>query len=104
MQTIIITLDSSKMDNPDLDIRYILPDRIAEYTDGAARDNGYDYLDDDVMTIWLETEDAVGNVEKVIGLIESEEILENDLTKAAEVYISEEDSAEIDQCRKVYPV
>ncbi len=104
MQTIIITLDSSKMDNPDLDIRYILPDRIAEYTDGAARDNGYDYLDDDVMTIWLETEDAVGNVEKVIGLIESEEILENDLTKAAEVYIAEEDSAEIDQCRKVYPV
>jgi len=42
MQTILITLDSARMDNPDLDIRYILPDRIDEYTDGAVTDNGYD--------------------------------------------------------------
>ena len=103
MQTILITLDSSKMDNPDLDIRYILPDRIAEYTDDTVTDNGYDYLDNDVMAIWLETEDAAENVERVIKLIESEEILENDLAKAATVYISEDDSAELDQCRKVYP-
>lgn len=103
MQTILITLDSEKMDNPDLDIRYLLPDRIDEYTEGAVRDNGYDYLDNDVMAIWMETENAAGNVEKVIRLIESEEILENDLKKAAEVYISEEDCAELDQCKKVYP-
>ena len=103
MQTILITLDSEKMDNPDLDIRYLLPDRIDEYTEGAVTDNGYDYLDGDVMAIWLETEDAAGNVEKVIKLIESEEILENDLRKAAVVYISEEDCAELGQCQKVYP-
>ena len=95
--------DSEKMDNPDLDIRYLLPDRIDEYTEGAVKDNGYDYLDNDVMAIWLETEDAAGNVEKVIKLIESEEILENDLRKAAVVYISEEDCAELGQCQKVYP-
>ena len=103
MQTILITLDSTQMDNPDLDIRYLLPDRIDEYTEGAVRDNGYDYLDNDVMAIWLETEDAAENVEKVISLIESEEILENDLRKAAVVYISEEDSADLEQCKKVYP-
>lgn len=103
MQTILITLDSTQMDNPDLDIRYLLPDRIDEYTEGTVRDNGYDYLDNDVMAIWLETEDAAENVEKVISLIESEEILENDLRKAAVVYISEEDSAELEQCKKVYP-
>ena len=34
MQTILILLDSEKMENPDLDIRYLLPDRIDEYTDG----------------------------------------------------------------------
>ena len=103
MQTILITLDSEKMDNPDLDIRYLLPDRIDEYTEGAVKDNGYDYLDNDVMAIWLETEDATGNVEKVIRLIESEEILEKDLKKAAVVYISEVDCAELGQCQKVYP-
>ena len=80
-----------------------MPDRIAEYTDDTVTDNGYDYLDNDVMAIWLETEDAAENVERVIKLLESEEILENDLAKAATVYISEDDSAELDQCRKVYP-
>ena len=103
MQTIIITLDPEQMDNPDLDIRYLLPDRIDEYTEGAVTDNGYDYLENDIMGIWLETEDAAAYVEKVIQLIESESILENDLTKAAAVYISEEDCAGLEQCRKVYP-
>ena len=91
------------MDNPDLDIRYLLPDRIDEFTDGAVTDNGYDYLDNDIMGLWMETEDAAANVEKVIQLIESEEVLENDLTKATSVYISEEDCAGLEQCRKVYP-
>ena len=103
MQTIIITLNPEHMDNPDLDIRYLLPDRIDEFTDGAVTDNGYDYLDNDIMGLWLETEDAAGNVEKIIELIESEEVLENDLSKAACVYISEEDCASLDQCKKVYP-
>lgn len=103
MQTIIITLDSRKMDNPDLDIRYILPDRIDEYTDGQITDNGFDYITGDIMGIWLETENASENVVKVISLIESEEILDNDLSRAAEVFISEEECAELEQCKRVYP-
>ena len=101
MQTIIITLDSRKMDNPDLDIRYILPDRIDEYTDGQITDNGFDYITGDIMGIWLETENAYENVDKVISLIESEEILDNDLSRAAEVFISEEECAELEQCKRV---
>ena len=103
MQTIIITLDSRKMDNPDLDIRYILPDRIDEYTDGQITDNGFDYITVDIMWIWLETENASENVDKVISLIESEEILDNDLSRAAEVFISEEECAELEQCKRIYP-
>ncbi len=103
MQTIIITLDSRKMDNPDLDIRYILPDRIDEYTDGQITDNGFDYITGDIMGIWLETENASENVDKVISLIESEEILDNDLSRAVEVFISEEECAELEQCKRVYP-
>lgn len=103
MQTIIITLDSRKMDNPDLDIRYILPDRIDEYTEGQITDNGFDYITGDIMGIWLETENASENVDKVISLIESEEILDNDLSRAAEVFISEEECAELEQCKRVYP-
>ena len=36
MQTIIIKLDSKKPENPDPDILYDLPDRIAEYTDNIS--------------------------------------------------------------------
>ena len=58
METICIVLDPEKMSNPDLDIRYILPDRVDEFTEGKAFDNGYDYLQDSRMVIWLDTEDS----------------------------------------------
>ena len=31
--------------NPDLDLRYCVPDRITELTNDGIRDNGYDYID-----------------------------------------------------------
>lgn len=104
MQTIIIVLDPEKMNNPDLDIRYVLPDRIEEYSNGLIRDNGYDYLENDELAIWLETDDAKNNVEKVIHLITSELILENDLSKVADIFISEDEAAELEGCCKVYPI
>lgn len=104
MQTIIVVLNSQKMNNPDLDIRYILPDRIEEYTDNSISDNGYDYLSDTKLGLWLETDDAVNNVGKIIQLITTEFILENDLSQVAEIFISEEECAEIENCRKVYPI
>ena len=104
MQTIIIVLDSEKMTNPDLDIRYVLPDRIEEYTNQLVQDNGYDYLENDELALWLETEDAAKYADKIVALLNAETILENDLTLAADIYISEEANAELEHCRKVYPV
>ncbi len=104
MQTIIIVLDSEKMVNPDLDIRYTLPKRIEEYTNNIIKDNGYDYLSNAKLGLWLETEDAANNVEKIIQLIKKECFIENDLSQVAEIFISEEECAEIEQCRKVYPI
>ncbi len=103
MQTIVITLDASKMTNPDLDIRYQLSDRIDEYTEGKVRDNGYDYLSENVIGIWLETDIAANQAEKVINLIREEKFADNDLSTIAEIYISEIDCAKFDACRKVYP-
>ena len=45
MQTIIIVLNPAKLENPDLDLRYDIPDRIHEVSNGAIQDNGYDYID-----------------------------------------------------------
>ena len=91
LQTIIIVLDSTKMNNPDLDICYSLPDRIESLTDGRVRDNGYDYLSGTEIGIWLETEDAEANFEDILELMKSETFLDNDLSKVADVYISTEE-------------
>ena len=103
MQTIIIMLDPEKLENPDLDLTYALPVRIEEFTDNTVYDNGYDYVDGDVIAMWLETENAEAGAEKIIQLIKSERIVDNDLSKTVEILISEEDCAEIDKCRKIFP-
>ncbi len=60
MQTIIIKLDSEKLINADLDMRYKVPDYIETYTDGVVTDNGYDYVNESgtELAIWLDTKDA----------------------------------------------
>ena len=104
MQTIIIVLDSTKMNNPDLDICYSLPDRIEPFTNGRVRDNGYDYISGTEIGIWLETEDAEANVEDILELMKSETILDNDLSKVADVYISTEESTDIENSKKIFPI
>lgn len=104
MQTIIIEINAGKMSNPDLDIRYILPERIEKYTNNQVKDNGYDYISDSELGLWLETDNAVNNADKIIQLINAETFLENDLSKVAEIYISEEECASFESCRKIYPI
>ncbi len=105
MAAIVISMDSRKMENPDLDIRYILPDRIEEWSGGAVTDDGYDYVDEDghILAVWLETEDAEGWWPKVVELLKAEQFMDNDLSQSALVLISEESGADYDQCRQVYP-
>lgn len=97
MQTIIIKLDSRKMINPDLDIRYTLPDKLEKITSGRISDNGYDYISKYELGIWLETDNAEHMFPIVADLIENDNNL-----KSAEIYISDSETAEIHECRKVY--
>ena len=105
MQTIIISMDSRKMENPDLDIRYTLPDRIEEWSEGAVEDDGYDYTDENGfgLAVWLQTEDAEAWWPKIVELLKTERFEDNDLSQSALVLVSEEDSADIEMCRQVYP-
>ena len=103
MQTIVIVLNAAKLENPDLDIRYTLPERIEEHTGGIIKDNGYDYISNSELGLWLGSDDCEADAEKVIGLIRSEKFCGNDLSQTAGIYISEQDCAELSDCRKVYP-
>ena len=58
MQTIIVLLNPGKLNNPDLDLCYCVPDRIEEVSHGEIQDNGYDFIDAEdgapgpLMGIW----------------------------------------------------
>ena len=109
MQTIIIVLNPAKLKNPDLDLRYCISDRIEEVSNGAIQDNGYDYIDAEegqpgpLMGIWLETESARESFPVIIKLFQEERFKENDLSLSAEIYISENDTEDIENCTLVYP-
>ena len=45
MQTLVLVLNPSNLENPELDLRYTVPERIEEVSAGAIQDNGYDYID-----------------------------------------------------------
>ena len=105
MPAIVISMDSRKMENPDLDIRYILPDRIEKWSNGAVTDDGYEYIDEDghILGVWLETEDPEGWWPKIVELLNAERFCGNDLSRSSLVLISEESGAEIGNCRQVWP-
>ncbi len=108
MQTIIVKLCPGKLQNPDLDIRYRLPDAVERYTEGRITDNGYDYLDEepagsDALGIWLACENAAEGVNDVLTVMGRETICGNDLSQSAQIYISEMETDDIENCQKVYP-
>ena len=102
METIIVVLDSQKLENPDLDILYNLPDELEEYTNNEIYDNGYDYLTNTKIGIWLATRSAKENLGILIEFISSHEICGNDLSKTAQIYISDKETAEIEEAALVY--
>lgn len=108
MQTIVIVLNPAKLENPDLDLCYCIPDRIEEVSNGVIQDNGYDYIDTEkgqpgpLMGIWLKTESAYENWPMIVKLFQDEKFKENDLSQSAEIFISENDTEEIENCTLVF--
>lgn len=107
MQTIIILLDPAKLTNPDLDLRYKISDSIGKVTNGRITDNGYDYIDkdsrNDLLGIWLSTENARENYLDIVKLFREKGFLGNDLSKSAEIYISENETEDLENCTLVFP-
>ena len=90
MTTIAIKLDPSQLPNPDADLRYAIPDRIQEATEGRVKDDGYDYLPDQTMVIFLAASSA-DDVAAVVDLLSRESFLDNSLLDAAVVGVDSGD-------------
>ena len=104
MQTIIVKLDLRKLANVDLGISDSIVDRAAKASGGAMADGNYGYFSPDgSAAVWLSAENAVEGAKLLVKLFQSEKFCENDLTVAAEIYISEEEHALLFDCTRVYP-
>ena len=94
MATIILQLDTTQLSNPDLDLRYVLPDLITQQSAGRLKDDGYDYVGeglDHLMLLFFTTEDAPAQIPGLIAFLTSERVMGNDL---ANVVVGVEDGAE----------
>ena len=109
MQTIILLLNPGKLDNPDMDLCYCIPDRIEEVSGSAIQDNGYNFIDTEdgqpgpSMGIWLKTEDAGKHWPMLRELFRDEVFLGNDLSASVQIYISENDTDGLEHCTRVFP-
>jgi hypothetical protein len=109
VQTIIVLLNPGKLKNPDMDLCYCVPERIEEASKSFIQDNGYNFIDTEpgqpgpLMGIWLKTEDAGESWPVIRSLFQSEEFMGNDLSESAQIYISKEDTDELENCLMVFP-
>ena len=103
MQTIIVKLDLRKLTNVDLGISDCIVERAETVSGGVIVDGDYGYFSPDgSAAVWLSAENAAECAQLLIKLFESEKFCENDLTAAAEIYISEEEHALLFDCTRVY--
>ncbi len=101
MGTIIIKLDSRKLKNPDLDIIYRLPELIEKYSNEKITDDGYDYLSDYEIAVYLKSQNTKNDCGILKKFISENEICGNNLSNTAEIYISDKDNVEINECRSI---
>jgi hypothetical protein len=94
MKNLVLTLDPDKLQNPDLDLRYVIPDLLSTRSDGNIKDNGYDYEDQEskispLLAIFLIATDCPAALKVINTLVLGEEVLGNKLFSAAALYIEE---------------
>ena len=86
MPSITLRLVPQRLKNPDLDIRYVLPDLLAEKSGGLIEDDGYDYEEgSDAMLVFLKTTNLEEALACISDVIMNTEVLGNDLKDAVEI-------------------
>ena len=85
MDGIIIQLDPALLSNPDLDIRYLLPDLIIARSGGTVIDAGYDYVDSPgrapLIQLCLEAADPEAAAKLAVEVMRTERVVGNDLSR-----------------------
>jgi hypothetical protein len=78
------------MRNPDLDIRYDLPDALAAIPESTIKYNGYDYSDDapPLLMIHVLSDNIDSDLKLAIEYLQQHQIFDNNVLDASTIYIS----------------
>jgi hypothetical protein len=99
MSRIVIRLDPQLLANPDLDIRYQLPDLLAKRSGGIITDDGHDYAGlQPLLILFLKASNLELALACVLDVIENVPLLDNNLRQSAVVAIGNHEVYEV-----VYP-
>ncbi len=99
MATVAIRLDPRLLENPDADIRYRLPELLAERSGGGLADDGYDYAGEGpFLLLFLKVPRVKPALACILDVIENVRVLDNELRPAVVVAIERKGGHEV-----VYP-
>jgi hypothetical protein len=84
-----IKIAPERLNNPDLYIRYVLPNLIVENSEEFINDVGYDYTNDESnsMLLYFEATDLDLAVKRILEVINTKNVLDNDLKNAVEIEV-----------------
>ena len=109
MPSIVIRLDPAKLSDPDLDMRYEIPDLLAARSGGILADDGYDYEeggddeDGPALLIFIRASSLDAGLPHVLALLRTDRLHGNDLAAAAVVGVSAEEAADATTYEVVFP-
>jgi hypothetical protein len=99
MTTVVMRLDPRRLDNPDTDLRYLLPNLLAERSAGVIGDDGYDYVGEAPwLILFLKATELEPALACVLDVVENDRVLDSDLRPAAVVAVEGPGGQEV-----VYP-
>lgn len=98
-ETIATGIDPQRLDNPDADIRYKLPDILVEQSAGLIVDDGYDYVGSQpLLVMFLKCTDLQKAISCVLHVIQHVRPFGNDLRPATTIAILRDG-----ECKVIFP-
>ena len=100
MTSLVIKLSAGTLPNPDLDLRYLIPDLLEERSGRIIKSDGYDYGPSDPhnLYLFLKTDSPEESIACITQVMNSDTLLGNQLSKSVVVAIRKGDTFSV-----VYP-
>jgi hypothetical protein len=80
MVTFVVVVDPAKLENPDTDLRELIPELIVSHSAGVVQSDGWGYSPDDAMHLFFRAASREQGMQKICAALESAPVLDNDLS------------------------